>query len=410
MRFLLLPLGTYGDVKPYLEIGTALKQRGHDVVIGTAEPFRETVKARGIAYEPILNRIEHSRCLADPELWHRRLFFRAFARGFIVPSIKPILDLVKKQPKPMELTILASFSGSFGARVAQELTGARLISLWVDPAAVRSSIAPPVISGLEFLPSLPPFLRKIVFWFMDRSADLVLAGPLNQIRRELGLSPVRSVLQWMVSKYRSLCLFPAWYAPVQRDWPTDSRTVGFPLVVETHGLPENVQKFLDSGAPPIVVTFGTGITDSMPEFYVAVEACRRLGERALVLAHPGALSSESIPEGSALFENRPPFATLLPRARAIIHHGGMGTLAQSLAAGLPQLVIPLAHDQPDNAARLKRLGAGVGISRRHFTVNKAVAGLKQVLSPETQRICQSLAAKISKENGIEQACLALEEW
>ena len=384
-----------------------MQRRGHQVLLATAEPFRQTVESRGLAFHSILSASEYAGCLSNPDLWHRRRFFQTFVGGFMLPSIAAIVRLVQGLPRPQEVTLVSAFSGSPGARLAQEITGARHLSMWVDPAALRSSHQPPVVSGLEFLSWLPYALRKLAFWMVDRHADWRVCAPLNRLRGQCGLAPVRSVLQWMVSEHRSICLFPEWYAQPQPDWPTDSRAVGFPLVAPGP-LPADVQAFLDLGEAPVVVTFGTGMNFAGQEFSTALEACLQNGQRALLVAPPQALVPP-LPVGCAVFRNRPSFEALLPRARAIIHHGGIGTVAQALGCGLPQLAVPLAHDHPDNAARIQRLGVGVGLPRKRFCPPRASAALAHLLAADVWQRCRQLADRIGRQNGLESACLALEQ-
>ncbi len=419
MRFVFFPLGTYGDLKPHLDIGAALQDRGHQVTLASAEPMRERVEHRGLRFESILSSQQHAKFLADPGLWDRRRFFRSFAGNLIVPSLGPILDLVCALPDPQEVTLVASFSGSSGARLAQEVTGARMVSLWLDPASIRSNSAPPSVSGIEILATMPRPVSRILWWLIDRNADHIIGPELARLRRQFKLDRVRSVLQWMVSRTRSVCLFPEWYARRQADWPADSRTVGFPFRSQNNragspilqSLPTEIQDFLQNGKPPIVVTFGTGIIDPQYHFQTAIAVCQSLGERILIVppAQGGYRPTSSSPDCFVSESQGYFFEALLPRVCAIIHHGGIGTVTQSLAAGTPQLVFPFAHDQPDNGRRLQRLGAGQSISRTSLNVKNAAKALTQLLSPETRRTCSLLAEQIRQHDGIEAACHAIEE-
>jgi rhamnosyltransferase subunit B len=407
VRFVLLPLGTYGDVKPFLEIGLRLKGRGHQVILATAEPFREMITSSGLDFASILTAEQHAQFLLDPALWDRRKFFHSFARSLIIPSMRPILELVRNLKSPQEIRLVSAFSGSIGARLAQEVTGAKMLSVWLDPASIRSCIQPPVISGLEFLPSIPFWLRKVVYWFADRSADRLLAPPLNRIRRDLGMKPVHSVLQWMVSEQGSICLFPDWYAARQSDWPPNSTLVGFPTAAP-EALPDDVRTYLNQGPPPVVLTFGTGYQQVARQVEVALHACQKNQQRAIVAAPEDARLPSTLPAGTGVFHHRPLLAALLPFSRAIIHHGGIGTVVQSLTSGTPQLAVTMAHDQPDNAARILRLGVGMGISQRDFSERQAESLLSRVLSPTVQQRCREVADLLSKSVGVELACPALE--
>lgn len=105
-----------------------------------------------------------------------------------------------------------------------------------------------------------------------------------------------------------------------------------------------------------------------------------------------------------------PFSQVLPRAAALAHHGGIGTSAQALAAGVPQLVMPMAHDQPDNAARLRRLGVAASVPRRRFRGPAVARALGELLdSKEVAENCASVAARLKGSRAVEQTCEAIEE-
>jgi rhamnosyltransferase subunit B len=117
-----------------------------------------------------------------------------------------------------------------------------------------------------------------------------------------------------------------------------------------------VRTFCQAGSPPIAFTLGTGMKHAADFFRTAVATCDTLGARGLLLTKYPDLIPASLPANvrHCAFA---PFRELLPLCRAIVHHGGIGTTAAALEAGCPQLVLPLAWDQPDNAARVAKLGS-----------------------------------------------------
>ena len=406
MRFLLLPLGTAGDLIPFLEVGAALRRRGHEVLLASAEPFRQPVEQRGLKFHSVLSAEQHRNCLNHPDLWHPRKFFKTMVRGFILPSLSASLQLIADQPEPGQLRLVAAYCGSPAARLASELTGARHFSLWTDAAALRSLIHPPVLSGLEFFADLPRWLRGPLRWCLDRWTDSLLAPALNALRP--GRPPLRNVLDWMVSPERSICLFPSWLAEPQPDWPRGCSQTGF-VLTPAQPLPPAVEAFLAQGPAPLLAPFGTGMRQPRRLLECAAQAAGQLGLRILLVAPKQAEVPENLPPGCALSQDHPSFTSLLPRTRALIHHGGSGNSAQALAAAIPQLVVPMAHDQPDNARRLVRLGVAASLRLDRLRPELMAANLTRLLAPPVLERCRQLAQRIQPEQSLEWTCRLLEQ-
>ena len=103
-----------------------------------------------------------------------------------------------------------------------------------------------------------------------------------------------------------------------------------------------------------------------------------------------------------------PFSQLFPRASAIVHQGGIGTTAQAMRSGRPMLVVPYSHDQPDNAARVVRLGIARTVSRHRYAPARAAAGLSRLLNdPAYRERSAETGKRLRDENGVEAACDAI---
>jgi rhamnosyltransferase subunit B len=147
-------------------------------------------------------------------------------------------------------------------------------------------------------------------------------------------------------------------------------------------LDAELQRFLDAGAPPIAFTPGSAMRHAHEFFNSAVSACQMLGRRGLLVTRHADHLPENLPAEIRSVEYAP-FSQLLPRCAAVVHHCGIGTSAQSLAAGIPQLATPMNHDQPDNADRLFRLGVSRTLPVRRFTARAAAAALDELLRSAT---------------------------
>ncbi len=216
--------------------------------------------------------------------------------------------------------------------------------------------------------------------------------------------------EWLHSPRRVIGLFPEWFASIQPDWPPQLRLTGFPLYDEPdeHALSPGLQAFLDGGSPPILFTPGSANRAASQFFAAALEATRRLGRRALFLTrYPEQLPALLGPD--VWHEPYVPFSQVLPRCAAIVHHGGIGTCAQGLAAGVPQLTMPLGFDQPDNTTRLWRLGVGRWVRPHLFHGERVAAELAALLGDSrVAERCGHWAQEMRGSDPLAETCALLE--
>jgi UDP:flavonoid glycosyltransferase YjiC (YdhE family) len=263
-------------------------------------------------------------------------------------------------------------------------------------------------------PGVPRWFKRFQFRLANRLLiEPLVAREVNRFRQELGLARERSVFffgDWWHSPQKVLGLFPDWYAPPQPDWPASTVLTGFPLWDESGltEMPPALGSFLDSGTPPIVFAPGSAMKHGHDFFAAAAQACQQLGRRGILLTRYAEQIPAKLPEGVRHFEFVP-FSLLLPRAAALVHHGGIGTASQALAAGVPQLVMPMAHDQPDNAARLRRLGVATSLPPAKFVAASVARELGTLLnSPRTLECCRQVASRFATQGGIGRACDEIE--
>jgi rhamnosyltransferase subunit B len=215
---------------------------------------------------------------------------------------------------------------------------------------------------------------------------------------------------WM-SPFKVLAMFPEWYGPKQSDWPPQTVVTRFPLYDESDQVPvsEDLAAFLDGGDAPTLFTPGSANLQARRFFEVGIEACRRLGIRALfVTRYPEQLPAALPPEIRHVAYV--PFSQVLPRCKALVHHGGIGTVAQGLAAGVPQLVMAMSHDQPDNGYRLTRLGVGAYVYPKAFTPGRVADRLAHLTtSAGVARACGACRARIEDQMPAEAVFRLLEE-
>ncbi|TNC04430.1 glycosyltransferase [Methylobacterium terricola] len=410
-RVFLVALGTHGDILPVIALGEALQARGHQVYLAAPEPFMPLAARASLSFHAIGTSADFEHVVRQQALWRpirgARIMLKAIAE-----AIEPTYRWLETQACPGKDLVVAS-TLALGARVAQERLGLSLTTLHLMPMLLESRIAPPRLPGLP-LPRLMPARWRHA---LGRGADHFVLGPavlpqLNAFRAGLGLDPVKRLRHWWHSPERVLLAVPEWYAPPQADWPVQVIQVDFPLADtygEAAGLAPDLATFLHAGPAPLVFTYGSAMTGARPFFATAVEVCRLSGRRGILLAAKPEELPADLPPG-VLQVPYAPLSRLLPSCVALIHHGGVGTVAQALAAGCPQLIVPVAFDHADEAQRVVRLGVGTSLSRWRFTVRRArrvIDGL--VRSAAVSNACREVQGQMSRENGIANACKAIND-
>jgi UDP:flavonoid glycosyltransferase YjiC (YdhE family) len=244
-----------------------------------------------------------------------------------------------------------------------------------------------------------------------------MGDPIRRLRRDLGLRPAPPdpILAGQLSPYLNLALFSPIFAAPQPDWPPATVATGFAFYdkggVDYEHLDPGIQAFLAAGPPPIAFTLGSAIVRSPRRFFhETFDLLRTLDVRAVVVtgADPGNQPAQPLPQ-RVLAVPYAPYGELFHRAAAIVHHGGIGTTAQALRSGRPQLVVAHAHDQPDNGARVARLGAGLTIPFHRYTALRAASLLRTLLAENSfARRAAEVGTTIGSERGSCAAADAIE--
>ena len=228
----------------------------------------------------------------------------------------------------------------------------------------------------------------------------------------MGLGPIRrGFTSWPFSRDRILGLFPEWFAPPATDWPSCVRLCEFPLydASEATALAPGVITFLEAGERPIVFTPGSAMRHPSTFFRACVEACRLMDVRGVLVSPFRDQVPGDLPRSVQAIDSIP-FSRLFKGAAAIVHHGGIGTSAQALCAGSPQLVMPMAFDQHDNADRLEQLGVARSLLPRRFRGTAVARLLRELLdSPAVATFCQSVCNRLRDNGSRAEACRWIEQ-
>lgn len=411
LKIIVIGLGSAGDVHPNVGLALELRKRGHEVLFVAPAIFRQLTQSLGLEFVEVLSEDEYLSAIRDPDLWHPTRSLSVLARHLILPVMRAVFEIIEKTHEAGR-TVVAAPGTAFGARIAQEKLGVPLATIHLQPIMLRSALRPACFGFPDIAAHLPPLLRRLYFRMADRwIVDPCFAGQTNAFRATLGLPPVRRLFdRWIHSPALVIGLFPDWFAPTATDWPPNVALTGFPLwdEREVHTPSPALEKFLTAGDPPLVFTAGSAMLHAKDFFCVSAEVCKASGRRGILLTrYPEQLPAE-LPEGVRHF-GYVPFSELLPRSAALVHHGGIGTTAQAIAAGLPQLIVPNTHDQPDNAVRVRRLGLGEFLLPRAYTKVRVLEKLERLLRPAIKEDCRKRATIMAGTRSVEMASNLIEQ-
>lgn len=411
---MLATFGSLGDLHPYLALAMALRDRGFEPVIATSASYRQKIEATGIGFHAV--RPDFPDFVADPAIVKR--FMDSWKgpqyvfRDWIVPALR---DSYADSRAALDgATLLIAHPLAYGARLVAEERGMPWLSTALAPIMFLSRHDPPVMLPLNFRPGPLAFrcLSALIRWRIRPWFE-----PWRRLRAELRLPPNPDPLvAGQHSPELALALFSEKLGARQPDWPPQVRATGFLFndrEEQAHALPPDLERFLGDGPPPIVFTLGSSAVMTAGRFFEhSATASARLGRRAVLLIGPDPRNQPAgaLPPGVVAFPYAP-YSLLFPRAAAIVHQGGVGTTAQAMRAGRPMLVTPFAHDQPDNASRVARLGIARSIPSGRYNAESAVRELRKLLDDEAYaQKAAAIGEEIRREDGAAAACDAIEAF
>jgi len=405
---LLCTIGSAGDVNPFIGIGQQLKKRGFRVVLITSQYFESQARSVGLEFFGLGSAEDYQAIIQDPDLWSAEKGFKVFAERVVFPVMEPAYQIIASFDPSQ--TILVAQGQFFAAHIAHEKLGFSFITVHLQPAAFRS------VHEFPLSPvSLPPFVIRGLFNLIDALLlDKLFAPNINRFRQSLDLPAIKKIFGgWMHSPQKNIGLFPDWFAAPQPDWPPQTQLTGFVYYDKQNGneeFPDGLDEFLKAGSAPIIFTAGTAMKHADQFFLDCIEACQLLGRRGILLTgHPEQLPSE-LPQGIQHFSYLP-FSNVLPRVLALVHHGGIGTTAQAIAAGIPQVIRPMAHDQPDTAARVEKLGIGASLTPKKFNAASLAEKINALITSQAVLDrCKSCAEKIHPDQSLDETCAIIEDF
>ncbi len=409
-RIVIATIGSLGDVHPAMALAVGLQARGHQVTLATMEVYRNKIEQAGINFHPLRPNLPDDQEL-NQRMMHPVKGPEVVFREVILPASRETYIDLMDAVAGSDLLIAGELI--FPASLVSEKTGIPWICYILQPASFFSIYDPPVLTAAPYLAQfrfLGPWAVKLfkqLAKFISRSWN----EPIWQLRKDNGLSyDPYPIFEGKFSPVLVLALFSSVLGDRQPDWPPQTQITGFTFydrLSPGSGLAPELEDFLATGEAPIVFTLGSAAVKTAGNFYTeSLEAAKQLGYRAVFLVGDSKL--KNLPNGMIAVDYAP-YSELFPRASAVVHQGGVGTTAQALRAGVPMLVVPYSHDQPDNAARIMRLGVGRTINRRKYQRNHVMNELRILLSNSKYKAKAAEIRQILKtEDGVRTACDAIE--
>ena len=402
-------MGSLGDLNPYIALALEMKKRFIEPVIATTDAYRERVESLDIEFHQIRpamakpdtpEYLERVAGVVDPNHGAEYLF-----RRLLVPALRDTYQDLSAAIKGADLLITHPIVLA-GPPLAQK-SGIPWISTVLSPASLWSAFDPFVPPNAPWLHGVlklgGPSLGRLYKKLMKALTDPWLVD-VYEFRDELGLPPGEHPLfEGQYAPELNLALFSNVMYEPQSDWPANTVVTGFPFFDKKDNAPADPEllRFLNSGPAPIVFTLGSAAIHVAGNFYEeSVKAAKLLNRRAILLTGSDRnRPKDPLPEGVVAF-NYAPFGELLPRAAAMVHQGGVGTTGQGLRAGIPMIVVPFAHDQPDNAARIERLGVARTIARDGYKAQRVAMELKELLgNPSYSGCAREVGSRVRSESG-----------
>jgi UDP:flavonoid glycosyltransferase YjiC (YdhE family) len=408
--------GTLGDLNPYIALAQGLKERGHNPVVASSEFFREFIENAGLEFRPIRPDIdpentELARRAMDPKTGTEMVL-----KEILFPVIRDSYRDLSEATAGADM--LVTHPLAFAGPLVAEKRQIPWVSTVLAPMSFFSAYDTPVLPPFPSLARLR-LLGKVGSSLIIQFARFVARGwsePVRQLRAEIGLPFGKDpIFEGQFSPELVLAMFSVVLAEPKPDWPANTQITGYcfyDVADVGERLSPEVDRFLDSASPFIVFTLGTSAVLSPGAFYQeSIKAVNILGMRALLLVgrYPVYEPRPSLPEGVIVCDYAP-FSEVFPRAAAVVHHGGIGTCGQALRSGRPMLIVPFAHDQPDNAFRLTRLGVARTLFPKRYTASRIARHLRTLLeNPNYAARAKEVGRRIQSEDGVNVACDAIEK-
>jgi UDP:flavonoid glycosyltransferase YjiC (YdhE family) len=419
MNITFIAFGTRGDVQPAIALGRELKAKGHHVRILAGSNYKSWIESHGLesaAATIDIQEVMESEGGSDwVEQGYDQIKQMNIMRQLLQHSAITMMNDAWQAAQDAQ-AIFSSFTSTLYAVSIAEKLNLKHIAMPLQPSLIatrdgRASVMAPLPNRVHILNYL---VGKVI---IERGPWMLMGDHANAFRQKtLGLPPI--TLDQYLAAHRERMIVVQGYSqhvvPHPADWSPNMHTTGYWFLDEDENWqpPDELANFLESGSPPVCIGFGS-MTGRSPEKLtrLIVEAVRQSGQRAILLSGWSGMGDVGLPD-SILRLDSTPHRWLYPRVAAAVHHGGAGTTAASLRAGVPTVIIPHMSDQPFWGTRIEALGVGPkAIPRPKLTASALAHAIHQAVTDDAmKKRAAELGAKIRSENGIANAIAIIERY
>ena len=386
-NIVLATFGSLGDLHPMIALGLELQRRGHHVRFAAMDFYREKIVSLGFEHSRMAPHFSPDDVAHVPEMVDAKKGTEKILREIIIANVPQMYEDLMAAVSGADVLITGEII--YAAKSVVEKTNIKWVTTTLAPISLFSAYDPPVpptATWFEKLRFLGPRFHRLLFGLIKRSTNSWL-DEYREFRTKLNLDPDDDpIFHEKFSRDLHLIMFSRVLGVPQPDWPAGAVQTGFCFYdgqSDTGQMPDDLSAFLDSGEPPIVFTLGSAaVLDPRDFFTESVRAAKTLKRRAVILHGVFGEPPQGLTDDIVGFEYAP-YSLLFPRAACVVHQAGVGTTGQVLRAGVPHVIVPFAHDQPDNAARCRRIGVAEIISRDSYNEASAVRAISKVLGDQS---------------------------
>jgi sterol 3beta-glucosyltransferase len=415
VKIAIVASGTRGDVQPYVALGKGLKQAGYEVRVLTNANFETLVTEAELAFSSIGESIE---AITQSEEWRRVAessnFLKILAqmRTEMKRYATTVAQILPGLLEGNDL-IIAGMTAMLGVFSVAERLNIPLIQAYLFPFTPTGEFPSPLT------PKLPPIgalnrlsfqVMRQMFWQSSKTADVMTRQQLGMAKGSVW-GPYRAMAK---NEMPVLYGYSRHVLPHPQDWPETHRVTGYWFLDEPEGWrpPTDLLEFLKAGEPPVYIGFGSMNSRNPEEAgQIALKALELSGQRGIIASGWGGLKPAELPKNVHLISSLP-HSWLFPQMAAVVHHGGVGTTAAGLRAGVPSVLIPFMGDQPFWGQRVAALGVGPKpIPRKKLTSKLLAQAIQESVSNSTMRQkAGELGQKIRAEDGIKEVVAVVERY
>lgn len=425
MKITITAAGSRGDVQPCVSLGLGMKEAGHDVTLASWEPYRGMAERRGLAFHRVAGPHPDELVRALVEAGRNPLRYAAAFRSCLRPHAAHGLRDCLEACAGADAVVYTPLG--FAGYMAAEHLGIPAVGSVVTPLFVRSGRFPSAVLGrpvggssLVEAPVVGGLYNRLSHRAVEQLYWRAVAPLVADAREEAGLPPMPNLASPIGGIHqRRQPLLLGWS---ERVLPGDPHRYGW---MQTTGYwflrheedwrpPEKLRRFLEAGEPPVALGLGSmGSVESATAGRIdglTARALGRAGVRGVLISDHGGIDDARLPDGVVRIPGNVPYDWLFPRVAAVVHHGGAGTTAEAMRAGVPSVVIPTVPDQSFWAWRVSSLGVGPPpIPPNKLTAEDLAAAVNRaVADPDTRRRCRALSEGLAKEDGVARAVEAFE--